>query len=306
MADLLRGALIGSIEKGKCIRPRSVLLDPPDDLTIKMEKLIEPVVVRPRSVRSHCSAGKCVAVFRVSVKVCVYVCADAATPSYIVLCCALCFTIIRKLGIPNGVHWLAFVIASACVRVRRSRIRGPVTSRFSRFRVTLFIDLIIRSLVTERPGSRTSTAASVFCARSDEDTESGLLKDFEDYSSSPASPDSDSEMNFEKEPKSMTTVHYASDESELDFGFEDSNSEEEPFIRVQSRKACRARLEASGAITYGSGFLCYSPANKAKTNSGSSPSQDASLATTPTSSWRNAGVKKIRQIANRIINQKNP
>ncbi|GBP33092.1 hypothetical protein EVAR_18571_1 [Eumeta japonica] len=35
------------------------------------------------------------------------------------------------------------------------------------------------------------------------------------------------------------------------------------------------RLVASGAITYGPGFQCYFPANKAKTISGSAPSHDA-------------------------------
>ncbi|GBP17103.1 hypothetical protein EVAR_8166_1 [Eumeta japonica] len=88
-----------------------------------------------------------------------------------------------------------------------------------------------------------------------------LLKDFEDYCASPASSDSNSEMDFEKEGKSRTT-------------------------------ACQVRLEASGAITYGPGLICYSSTNKAKTNSGSASSQDASLAPTPTSSWRNAGAKK--------------
>ncbi|GBP42159.1 hypothetical protein EVAR_25784_1 [Eumeta japonica] len=97
--------------------------------------------------------------------------------------------------------------------------------------------------------------------------ECGLPKYFEHYCASPASPaspDSNSEMDFEREPRSRTTVHYLSDESEPDLGSDDSNDEEEPLIRV----------------------------NKAKTNSGSAPSQDASLAPTPTTSWRNAGAKK--------------
>ncbi|GBP42155.1 hypothetical protein EVAR_25780_1 [Eumeta japonica] len=80
----------------------------------------------------------------------------------------------------------------------------------------------------------------------------------------PASLDLNSEMHFEKEPRLRTTVHYLSDESKPNFGSDESNDEEEPLIR----------------------------ANKAKTNSGSAPSQDASLAPTPTSSWRNAGAKK--------------
>ncbi|GBP94486.1 hypothetical protein EVAR_65846_1 [Eumeta japonica] len=83
---------------------------------------------------------------------------------------------------------------------------------------------------------------------------------------------------------SRTTVHYSSDKCKSDFGSDDSKGEEEPFTKVQSRKARPARLVASGAITFGPGFQCYSPDNKAKTKSGSTPSRDASLAPTPTPS----------------------
>ncbi|GBP19529.1 Nucleic-acid-binding protein from transposon X-element [Eumeta japonica] len=105
-----------------------------------------------------------------------------------------------------------------------------------------------------------------------------------------------------------TTVHYSSYESESDFGSDDSKGEEEPFTKVQSRKARarQARLIASGAITFGPGFQCYSPA-KAKTNSGSTPSSAASAAPTPTPSWGNTGAKKkLEQTIQTDIKSKKP
>ncbi|GBP62844.1 hypothetical protein EVAR_44699_1 [Eumeta japonica] len=109
-------------------------------------------------------------------------------------------------------------------------------------------------------------------------------------------------MDFEKGPKSKT-VHFSSDESEPNFGSNDPNNEKKSFIIVQRRKARRARLEASGTITYGPDFLCYFPANKAKTNSGSAPSQDTFLAPTPTTSWRNAGTKE-KSLSNSQLDNK--
>ncbi|GBP57113.1 Nucleic-acid-binding protein from transposon X-element [Eumeta japonica] len=124
--------------------------------------------------------------------------------------------------------------------------------------------------------------------------ERGLLKDFEEYCSSPASPESASEMDIDKQYVPRTTVHYPSDESESDyFHSDDSKGGDEPFTKVQSRKARarRARLIASGAITLGPGFQCYSPA-KPKNNPGPTPSPATPVAPTPTPSWRNMGEKK--------------
>ncbi|GBP20293.1 hypothetical protein EVAR_82168_1 [Eumeta japonica] len=42
-------------------------------------------------------------------------------------------------------------------------------------------------------------------------------------------------------PKALDRNRYSSDESESDFGSDDSNGEEEPFTRVQSRRARQAR-----------------------------------------------------------------
>ncbi|GBP76377.1 hypothetical protein EVAR_53652_1 [Eumeta japonica] len=122
--------------------------------------------------------------------------------------------------------------------------------------------------------------------------ERGLLKDFEEYCSSPASPESASEMDIDKQYVSRTTVHYPSDESESDyFHSDDSKGEDEPFTKVQSRKARarRARLIASGAITLGPGFQCYSPA-KAKNNPGPSPSP-----ATPVAPLRPPGAIRVKK-----------
>ncbi|GBP12561.1 Nucleic-acid-binding protein from transposon X-element [Eumeta japonica] len=100
-------------------------------------------------------------------------------------------------------------------------------------------------------------------------------------------------MDIDKQYVPRTTVHYPSEESESDFHSDDSKGEDEPFTKVQSRKARvrRARLIASGAITLGPSFQCYSPA-KAKNNPGPTPSPATPVAPTPTPSWRNTVEKK--------------
>ncbi|GBP88720.1 Probable RNA-directed DNA polymerase from transposon BS [Eumeta japonica] len=165
-------------------------------------------------------------------------------------------------------------------------VRGLAVSRLPCCAISLSLSLtsyFIRPLAAERPGPRTGPPP-----------ERGLLKDFEDYCSSPASPDSVSEMDIDKQQVLRTTVHYSSGELESDFDSvdsDDSKGEEELFTKVQSRKARarRARLIASGAITPGPGFQCYSPA---KSNSGPTSSPAIPVAPSPTPSWRNTGDKK--------------